>query len=156
MILGDELPLHDRPEDIPAIVAHLLTCRQIGSYRYSIDEDAMRAMVNYDWPGNVRELANVLERAQILAENNTITLDDLPETLHLPHAAMHARGPAAVSAADHLNLSELERRTVRMALDQEKGNKAQAAKRLGTSRRTLYRLIKKYGLEPPWPHDSPS
>lgn len=156
VITIDLPPLRERPEDIPAIVAHLLTCRQIGGHRYHVEEEAMRAMMSYNWPGNVRELANVLERAQILAENNTITLDDLPETLHLPHAATHVHGPAAVSLADPFNLSELERRTVQMALHQEKGNKAQAAKRLGTSRRTLYRLIEKYELEPPQAQDSPS
>jgi DNA-binding NtrC family response regulator len=147
VITIDLSPLRDRREDIPALVEHLLTSRQIGGRRYRVDTSAMQAILNYSWPGNVRELANVLERAQILAEDNTVTLDDLPETLHLPHT-IPSEGPAPTRPTDSLDLSELERRTVLLALDQEKGNKAQAAKRLGTSRRTLYRLIEKYGLEP--------
>jgi DNA-binding NtrC family response regulator len=150
VITIDLPPLRERREDIPAIVEHLLASRQIGGRRSRVDADAMQAVLNYSWPGNVRELANVQERAQILAQDNVITLDDLPETLHLPVAISKTHGPASPLEGNHsLNLSELERRTVLVALDQEKGNKAQAAKRLGTSRRTLYRLIEKYGLEPP-------
>ena len=50
--------------------------------RCKVDPDALQALLNYDWPGNIRELANVLERAQILAEDNLITLDDLPDGLN--------------------------------------------------------------------------
>jgi two-component system response regulator AtoC len=96
--------------------------------------------LHYSWPGNIRELANVLERAQILAEENVITLDDLPETLHgMPESAADDLGP--------LNLSKVERQATQAALQQVKGNKVQAAKLLGISRRALYRLITKYGLE---------
>ena len=103
----------------------------------------MRALLNYDWPGNIRELANVLELAQILAEDNLITQDDLPDAMQVMLA------PAGVSSTGPLNLSEMERRTVRTALEEAKGNKVQAAKALGINRRTLYRLITKYGLEVP-------
>ena len=134
-------PLCEHRQDIPALVEHFLTNRQIGKVRCKIDPDAMRALLNHDWPGNIRELANVLERAQILAEENLITLDDLPDGMQviLP--------PAEVSSVDTLNLNVLERRTVRAALDETKGNKAQAAKSLGISRRSLYRFIEKYRLE---------
>ena len=81
-------PLRERREDIPALVEHFLTTRQLGSKRWHAGHpDAMQALLNYDWPGNIRELANVLERAQILAEENLITLDDLPEG-----AASRAKG----------------------------------------------------------------
>jgi two-component system response regulator AtoC len=99
----------------------------------------MRVLLSYAWPGNIRELANVLERAQILAEDNLITLDDLPE-------AMQAATDMPAEASP-LNLNEVERRTVQAALQQTKGNKVHAAKLLGVSRRALYRLITKYGLE---------
>jgi len=99
----------------------------------------MQALLKYSWPGNIRELANVLERAQILAEDHLITLDDLPESVH---AAPEI--PADISP---LNLSEMERRTTLAALQQAKGNKVQAAKLLGISRRALYRLLTNYGLE---------
>ncbi|HXG08489.1 MAG TPA: sigma-54 dependent transcriptional regulator [Gemmataceae bacterium] len=134
-------PLRERREDIPALVEHFLTTRQLGKVRCQVHPDALQALLNYDWPGNIRELANVLERAQILAENHLITLDDLPEALHL------APPPAEPPEPGTLNLAELERRTIQAALRQAKGNKVHAATLLGTTRRTLYRLIRKYGLE---------
>jgi DNA-binding NtrC family response regulator len=136
-------PLRDRREDIPLLVEHFLATRQIGRTRCQIDPDAMQALLAYHWPGNIRELANVLERAQILAEDQRITLDDLPETL------LRAPLAATESSADTLNLHETEKRNVRTALHQAKGNKVHAAKALGISRRAIYRLIEKYGLETP-------
>jgi DNA-binding NtrC family response regulator len=134
-------PLRERRQDIPELVEHFLTSRQIGPLRYQIQPDALQALVRHDWPGNVRELANVLERAQILAEDHVITLDDLPESL-----------AAAVPAADRTDcnprrLREVERRHVLAVLQEEKANKVHAAKALGISRRALYRLIEKYHLE---------
>jgi DNA-binding NtrC family response regulator len=134
--------LRERREDIPALVEHLLVSRQLGAAPCKVDADAMRAILSYDWPGNIRELANVLERAQILAEDNLITLDDLPENMQMATPS----SPEA-SSPNPLNLSEIELRTVRAALDQAKGNKVHAAKALGISRRSLYRFIEKYRLE---------
>jgi DNA-binding NtrC family response regulator len=85
----------------------------------------------------------VLERAQILAEDHVITLDDLPETV--TEAAVEA--PAGAAAGDPRHLREIERRHVEQVLQQERGNKVQAARALGISRRALYRLIDKYRLE---------
>jgi DNA-binding NtrC family response regulator len=134
-------PLRERRQDIPELIEHFLTTRQLGPSRSRIHPDALDALVRYHWPGNVRELANVLERAQILAEDQLITLDDLPDNLAEPPAA----SPAA--AADPRRLREVERRHVLEVLQQEKGNKVQAAKVLGISRRALYRLIDKHRLE---------
>jgi DNA-binding NtrC family response regulator len=139
-----ELPLlRDRRQDIPELVEHFLTTRQVGSSRYRLQPEALDALVRYDWPGNVRELANVLERAQILAEDNVITLDDLPDAL------TEGQAPAAEPGGDPRHLREVERRHVQDVLRQEKGNKVHAAKALGISRRALYRLISKYHLEEP-------
>jgi DNA-binding NtrC family response regulator len=133
-------PLRERREDIPEIVEHFLSTRQIGPVRFRVHPDAMEALVRYDWPGNVRELANVLERAQILAENHLITLNDLPEAVRSP-------GSRSAAGVGTFNLADLEKRTVAAALAQARGNKLQAARLLGVSRRALYRLIAKYGLE---------
>ncbi|MFN4260781.1 MAG: sigma-54-dependent transcriptional regulator [Gemmataceae bacterium] len=133
-------PLRERREDIPELVEHFLSNRPIGTQRSRIEEDALQALMQYDWPGNVRELANVLERAQILAENHVITLDDLPETI------VAADRPAEAGSEHAQSLREVERRHVQAILQQEKGNKVQAAKVLGISRRALYRLIEKYHL----------
>jgi DNA-binding NtrC family response regulator len=131
-------PLRERREDIPALVEHFLSTRQIGNVRRRVDAEAMKALQSYHWPGNIRELANVLERAQILAEDNLITTDDLPDAMH---------GLPAASDAGPLNLNELERKNTLAALQQANGNKVRAAKLLGISRRALYRLLARHGIE---------
>jgi DNA-binding NtrC family response regulator len=135
-------PLRERRQDIPELVEHFLISRRLGSVSYRVEPDAVEALVSYDWPGNVRELANVLERAQILAEDHRITLDDLPDSM------VESMVVAAVtSEGDPRHLREVERRHVREVLHQERGNKVHAARALGISRRALYRLIEKYHLE---------
>jgi len=136
-----ELPLlRDRPGDIPELVEHFLTTRQVGPTRSRIEPEAAAALAQYSWPGNVRELANVLERAQILAEDHVITVDDLPDSI------VDATPPVA-AGGDPGHLREVERRHVLEVLEEHKGNKVQASRALGISRRALYRLIAKYGLE---------
>ncbi len=137
--------LKDRAEDIPALVHHFLSTRQLGNTPYQVDPAAMSALVRYPWPGNIRELANVIERAQILAENQTITLDDLPENM-LSTPANSASPPGRAESSNPVFLEEVERKHVRQVLEQMKGNKVQAAKAMGISRRRLYRLVEKYDL----------
>jgi len=134
-------PLRERREDIPELVEHFLTTRQVGPVRFKIEPAAMQVLIHYNWPGNVRALANVLERAQILAENHLITTDDLPE------AIVETGAPVTATDADPRHLREVERRYVLEILKQEKWNKVHAAKALGVSRRALYRLIEKYKLQ---------
>jgi DNA-binding NtrC family response regulator len=136
-----DLPaLRDHGQDIRELVEHFLATRQVGPMPYRIQPEALEALTQYDWPGNVRELANVLERAQILAEEHLITLDDLPDAIS---------GSIPEPSADGSNprfLREVERRHVLAILEEEKGNKVHAAKALGISRRALYRLLEKYNL----------
>jgi DNA-binding NtrC family response regulator len=140
-VVAIELPLlRDRRQDIPELIEHFLTSRQVGPSRCRIEPEAVQALVQYDWPGNVRELANVLERAQILAEDHVITLDDLPDNL------VDAVPTAPAFAADPLHLRAVERQHVLNILHQEKGNKVHAARALGISRRALYRLLDKYQI----------
>jgi DNA-binding NtrC family response regulator len=138
-------PLRERREDIPELVEHFLTSRKIGPTRYQVEPGALAALARYDWPGNVRELANVIERAQILAEGHLITADDLPDNL-----AEASRPPAAdAPGGDPRHLREVERRHVQAVLQEVKGNKVRAARVLGISRRALYRLIEKYHIQVP-------
>jgi DNA-binding NtrC family response regulator len=132
-------PLRQRREDIPELIEHFLTTRQVGPRRLRIEADAMKALCRHDWPGNVRELANVLERAQILAEGDTITVDDLPDNL----------GGEPVEAPDSEpgHLRAMERKHVMEMLRQHKGNKVHTARALGISRRALYRLLSKHHLD---------
>ena len=156
--------LCERPEDVPELVEHFLSTRQLGAVQSAVTPEAMGMLVRYDWPGNVRELANVLERAQILAENHLITADDLPENLIAVPAVGEscASGPigkvfrechcpdnptAETSGTTTTRLDEAERLHVEGVLRQANGNKVQAARSLGISRRALYRLIAKHQLE---------
>ena len=132
-------PLRERPDDLPLLINHLLTTRQLGATPFTIATDAMAQLTSYAWPGNVRELANVLERAQILAEGTEITVDDLPESLMAA-----PRLPAAPAAPDYLAAGE--GRHIAVVLARCGGNKVRAAKALGVSRRALYRLIDRHAL----------
>jgi DNA-binding NtrC family response regulator len=131
--------LRERREDIPELVEHFLTTRPVGPRRLRVRPDALQALGRYDWPGNVRELANVLERAQILAEGDAITADDLPEGV--------TAGVADRPAGEPGHLREVERRHIQEVLRRNDGNKVRAARALGISRRALHRLINKYQLE---------
>ncbi|MBA4068076.1 MAG: hypothetical protein C0501_31110 [Isosphaera sp.] len=141
-VITVDLPaLRERPEDIPLLVDHFLRTRQVGKVPLTVSPDAVAALVRYDWPGNIRELANVIERAQILAEGSEITPDDLPDNLAAaaPHRREHPpESPDSLDAAECRHVAEVLRRAG--------GNKVHAAKALGVSRRTLYRLIDRHGL----------
>jgi len=131
-------PLKDRREDIPQLVAHFLKTRPFGKKPPIVEHAAMEMMTAYDWPGNVRELANVIERAQILRVGDVITPDDLPENF----GQVASGTPVTPAGPDDLGV--LERRHVLEVLDKVGGNKVQAAKSLGISRRSLYRMLAKY------------
>jgi len=142
-VLTIDLPaLRDRRSDIPLLVQHFLSTRQVGKRGFDVEPDALNALIRYDWPGNIRELANVLERAQILAEGSTITRDDLPDTI----LAGAAQQKSVEVSASPDSLEGMEKRHVASVLSQHDGNKVQAARALGISRRSLYRLLEKHGL----------
>jgi DNA-binding NtrC family response regulator len=141
-VITIELPaLRQRCQDIPELVEHFLATRQVGSVKTQVHPDALEALMRYEWPGNVRELANLLERAQILAEDHNITLDDLPDNFAgiAPKVADTSTNPRALRAVERHHILEV--------LHQEKGNKVHAARVLEVSRRALYRLIAKHDLE---------
>jgi DNA-binding NtrC family response regulator len=139
-----DLPaLKERRKDIPQLVEHFLATRPLAGGKFQIEPEALEALVRYDWPGNIRELANVLERAQILAEGRLLTLADLPDNI------VEAEPAAGDAGGDPGHLREVERRHVQEVLQREKGNKVRAARALGISRRALYRLIDKFGLAGP-------
>jgi transcriptional regulator with PAS, ATPase and Fis domain len=135
--------LKDRREDIPELVNHFLNTRPVGGERCRIDPAVIEILQRHDWPGNVRELANVLERAQILSEGGHITPADLPESLI---AASGAESVVNSSPENPNALRVIERRHVAEIMRRCNGNKVQAAKQLGVSRRALYRLLAKHDL----------
>jgi DNA-binding NtrC family response regulator len=128
-------PVRRRPEDIPALVRHVLDYLD-GGGSTEIAPDAMRAMQAYSWPGNLREMRNVFERARLISGGaSRITAADLrfeavPE-----------------SEAEVMTLEDVERRHIEHVLRLEAGNVDRAAFRLGVSRSTLYQKLKRYREE---------
>jgi DNA-binding NtrC family response regulator len=133
-------PLRDRRSDVRELAEYFLATRQVGPQPLRLEPEVIAALERYDWPGNIRELANVLERAQILAEGNTITLDDLPEIL------TNTPKPAAELSANPFDLQAMEAKLVREALAHVRFNRLAAARLLGISSRTLYRMIDRYAI----------
>ena len=83
-------PLNERKEDIPALVDHFLTTRQLGKAPMQVQPEALQALANYFWPGNIRELANVIERARFLRKTTR-----LPSTIcRRPSTVRRRRQPA--------------------------------------------------------------
>jgi transcriptional regulator with GAF, ATPase, and Fis domain len=135
--------LRDRTEDIPLLVNYFLSQATRGPR--SIEPDALAALKAYQWPGNVRELANVIERARILADGPSITMQDLPiGVAHPTPSTQLATRPAVCQNGTHLE--DLERDHIQRVLQTEGWNKARAARALGISRRRLYRLLERHGL----------
>lgn len=127
-------PLRKRTGDVPLLVTRFL------GPNWEIEPQAMQALEAYAWPGNVRQLINVIERAKILADGNSVRWHDLPSEVRLPSQDKHA------SNGQTDKLDEIERAHVVDVLEREKGNKARAARALGINRRSLYRLLEKYGI----------
>jgi DNA-binding NtrC family response regulator len=132
-------PLRDRREDIPLLANHFLG-RFASKYRKSLvgfDGAAATALERHGWPGNVRELAHVVERAVLMATDDSIKADQL--------GIENAAGPAA-APLEEMSLEEVERVLVQKAMRRYDGNVSQAAQALGLSRSALYRRLEKYGL----------
>ncbi len=143
-------PLRHRQGDIELLINHLLP------RGWSIDADAKDVLVHYGWPGNVRQLINVLERATILADDQDITLDDLPSDIaHSMDDEIEMGGEACpdtsslyerrpVVGSQDVGVDELVKAHVLTVLAKEGGNKARAARKLGIHRRKLYRLLDRW------------
>jgi DNA-binding NtrC family response regulator len=135
-------PLRERPEDIPYLTAAFVKkfAKEFSKPISGLTEAAEERLVVWQWPGNVRELRNVIERACLLCEGHLLTEGDLARSLSerpgLAAPAMADDEPAGPPPSADV---------VRSALDSTGGNKSLAARRLGISRRALYRLIDKYG-----------
>ncbi|MBS0209516.1 MAG: sigma-54-dependent Fis family transcriptional regulator [Planctomycetes bacterium] len=125
-------PLRHRVGDIPLLVKHFVGAD------WTIEPEALKALERHPWPGNIRQLINAIERAKILADDWQITLKDLPDEV-----ADNKDSPSVTGVDD---LGEVERSHVLEVLKRERGNKARTARALRLNRRSLYRLLEKYGL----------
>ena len=104
----------------------------------------MDALLRHTWPGNVRELRTAIEHAVVLCNSDKITPRDLPPSAREGGAAQ-AR-PAPAKPSNDLSVQDAEKQLIIRALKETNGNRTLAAKRLGLSRRTLYRKLAEYGL----------
>jgi two-component system response regulator HydG len=145
-------PLRDRVEDIPVLAEHFLArfAEKNRKRVKGITPGAMDLLLKHPWPGNVRELENVMERGVILLQGDYISEKELPLALQ-----KLAPQPPPETAADSspqrhltdLTLAEMERCAIFQTLEETGGNKSEAARRLGITRRTLKLKLKKYQEE---------
>ena len=137
-------PLRERPGDVRALVRFFF--ERHGASPDRVLPDAMRELERYRFPGNVRELENTLERAMILAGSDPIG----PEHLSFARPEMmSSESWVPRIPPDGLSLDVLERELILQAIELARGNKSQAARLLGLTRRTLYSRMEKHGLRRP-------
>jgi PAS domain S-box-containing protein len=139
-------PLRDRTEDLPLLVNHFMEKfnHQMGRRVRGLSGEAMNAIYLYGWPGNVRELENAMEHAFVHSRGALIQMDDLPR--HLVQASPE---PASVEKGlrDEA-LDSFERKLIVRHLEEAHWRRTVAARRLGISPVTLWRKMKRYGIEP--------
>ncbi len=153
-VLTLETPaLRDRLEDVPILAETLLDnlCRQQGLPLRTLTADALERLARYDWPGNVRELSNVLERALLMADGDSVQAADIGRVLPAVRSGQPppaAGGTPLLSAHKALGVAvaDAERAAIAEALRSVRGNKAQAARQLGISRAALYEKMAALGL----------
>lgn len=137
-------PLRERIEDIPLLVGHFIQRfnKQMGKHIQGIADEVLEILENYSWPGNVRELANAIEHAFVHCKGVLIHASDLPQ--NLLSASTPGMKRKTAKAQERLGLAE--RNLLIQELEAANWNKAVAARRLGISRATLWRKLKRHGL----------
>ena len=132
-------PLKERKEDIPLLIDHFMKKFNLEFRKkvVAISDTVRDIFVNYSWPGNVRELEHAIEHAFIVCRNELITPAYLPKELG---REVYRPVPKKEEVVNY------EEKAIREVLEEVKGNKAKAAQLLNMSRPTLYRKIKKYGI----------
>jgi transcriptional regulator with PAS, ATPase and Fis domain len=141
-------PLRERREDIPLLIDHFLNRMNVKQSKQirKVSPAALKTLLNYDFRGNVRELENIIEHAIILAKGIEIQPRHLPSYLK----RRQKENTVQASAGRELDLSvveDVERDLIARALERHTGSTAAAAKELGIHRSTLWRKIKRYGLQ---------
>ena len=141
-------PLRARAGDVLLLAQHFLarTAERADKAITGFSAPAAERLLSYSWPGNVRELQNSIERAVALDSFDHIAVEDLPEKVK------NYRSNQVVLTADDpselVSLEEIERRYVTRVLESVGGNKSAAARILRIERKTLYRMMDRWGLDP--------
>jgi two-component system response regulator AtoC len=138
--------LRERAGDIPLLAKAFLKefAAENDKNVNDFTPEALEALMNYAWPGNVRELRTAIEHAVVLTRGEKIGLRDLPPALR---ATAPGGGPARLLAQPDLTVAQAEKQLMMRALKECAGNRTEAAKKLGMSRRTLHRKLHLYSLE---------
>jgi len=129
--------LRERRDDIPLLAARFVKdlAAKNGVAVTGITPAAMKLLEAYDWPGNVRELRNTIEKMVVLSTGGSLDVADIP-------AQIQPAAPAVITTSG--TLGENEKAQILAVLKDAKGNRSEAAKKLGISRRTLYRRLDEY------------
>ncbi len=138
--------LRDRTEDIPIIAQHFLGVfsKKNRKFLKGFTPQAMNSLLRYDWPGNVRELMNTVERAVVLSRSEYLDTADL--ALVTDGADTVGKSLIGPAVPQNVRLDEVEKATIINTLESVGGNKSEAARRLGITRKTLHKKLKAYGM----------
>ena len=138
-------PLRQRASDVPLLAKAFLKefAAENNKTVNDFTADAIEALMNYAWPGNVRELRTAVEHAVVLCRGERIGVRDLPATIR----GAPASGTVPPGDTTNLDVGEAEKHLVVRALKESDGNRTEAARKLGMSRRTLHRKLHEYHLE---------
>jgi two-component system response regulator HydG len=140
--------LKERREDIPLLAQHFLKIFAEKNRKplKGFTPRAMDRLLRYPWPGNVRELMNTIERGVVLTRADILDEEDVAPVLEME--IQKAPGGQAVEAEAEADtsLEAVEKATILKTLEEAGGNKSEAARRLGITRRTLHLKLKRYGL----------
>ncbi|MFN3479654.1 MAG: sigma-54-dependent transcriptional regulator [Thermodesulfovibrionales bacterium] len=139
-------PLRDRKEDIPYLIDHFL---ELFGNKYTkpgtkVTPAAYESLMSYDYPGNVRELKHALERAVLLSRNGLIDLNDLPEEIS---GIEREKPKVSLNIPLYDSVTTLEREMIINALKESGGKKIEAARKLGISRKVLWKKMKEYKID---------
>ena len=142
-------PLRERKDDILPLAEHFLHlfARRHGREAQSLSPQAADALTAWRWPGNVRELQNVMERAVLLCEGDTVHPCNLPRELRSGEAELVAGSPHAAPLGFHEEVGLLEKTRLEEALARSGGNIHQAARDIDITYRIFYYKMKKYGID---------
>ena len=141
-VLNIHLPaLRERKEDIPLLINHFIAefAEESTQEINGISEDTLDILLKYSWPGNIRELRNCIERMVVLNDSNLLSKNNIPDNI------LNEK-PIAITAShelENLEIHKNEEELILIALKECDGNKTKAAEKLGISRRTLHRKLKK-------------
>ena len=146
-------PLRERQDDIPLLVEHFLKYYSLenGKSIATVSDKAMELLCSYSWPGNIRELENAIEQAVALSYQPILAPEDLPRDVREQESARFSL-PGSEDGqflfADTPSLEEVKKRYVLQVLKQTQGNVSATARILNVDRRSLYRMLARYKVEP--------